>query len=422
MVAVSAVALAATAPGQTAAISAFIDPMTEGLGISRSAISTAYLIGTLVGAAAMPLVGRALDRFGTRATMAAIGAVFGGVLISLALVSSLLGLTAGFVGVRMAGQGALGLTATTAVAVWFTRRRGLAVGLVSAVGAAGISLAPVGLEALISATSWRTAWIVEGLAVWAIVLPLALFGVRNSPADLGQHPDGPTPAGHRPAPSPVGMTLAQARRTGFFWVVLAGVAVAGMLGTAVAFHQIDLLGERGLSATEAAANFLPQTAAALLATLAVGALADRISPRWLTAGCMVALAGGLAWGTVVDPGWSAVGFGFLLGGSAGAIRTLEAAAFPRYFGTTHLGAIRGVVAAVSVGSTAFGPLAFALVHDATDGYGAALLVSAGLPLLVGAAALVLSVPPPLDATSPSRTADRASSACPGETAGTGRGA
>ncbi len=169
-----------------------------------------------------------------------------------------------------------------------------------------------------------------------------------------------------------------------------------MLGTAVAFHQIDLLGERGLSSTEAAANFVPQTAASLVATLAVGALIDRISPRWLTAGCMLALAAGLAWGTAVDPGWSAIGFGLLLGGSAGAIRTLEAGAFPRYFGSTHLGAIRGVVAAVSVGSTAFGPVAYAMVHDATDGYTAALLSSAVLPLLVAVAAVLLPVPRPLD--------------------------
>jgi MFS family permease len=396
MVAVSALALAMTAPGQTAAISAFIDPMTEGLGISRSAISSAYLIGTLVGAAAMPLVGRALDRFGTRATMAAIGAVFGAVLLGLSFVSGLIGLTAGFVGVRMAGQGALGLTATTAVAVWFSRRRGLAVGLVSAVGAAGISLAPIGLEALISATSWRTAWAIEGLAVWAIVIPLALSGVRDSPADLGQRPGGQPPAGPEPTSPPVGATLGQAAHTAFFWVVLVGVAVAGMLGTAVAFHQIDLLGERGLSSSEAAANFLPQTAASLVSTLAVGALIDRISPRRLTAACMLALAAGLAWGVAVDPGWSAVGFGLLLGGSAGAIRTLEAGAFPRYFGTTHLGAIRGVIAAVSVGSTAFGPLAFSLVHDATGGYTAALLASAVLPLLVAAAALLLPVPQPVE--------------------------
>jgi MFS family permease len=394
MVGVSALALAATAPGQTAAISAFINPMTEGLDVSRSAISTAYLIGTLVGAAAMPLVGRALDRFGTRATMAVIGLLFGGVLVGLAFVSSLTGLTAGFIGVRMAGQGALGLTATTAVAVWFTRRRGLALGLVSALGAAGISLAPVGLEALISATDWRTAWMVEGIAVWVIVVPLALFGVRNSPADLGQRADG-RPLDSGPSTSPTGRTVGQAVRTPFFWVVLAGVATAGMLNTAVAFHQIDLLGERGLSNAEAAANFLPQTGAALLATLAVGAVVDRLSGRWLTAACMLGLAAGLVWGTAVDPGWSAIGFGVLIGASGGAIRTLEAGAFPRYFGTTHLGAIRGVVAAVSVGSTAFGPLAFALVHDATGGYAAALLAAAVLPLLVAAAAVLLPVPRPL---------------------------
>ncbi len=392
MVGVSALALALTAPGQTAAISAFIDPITTGLGISRSAISTAYLIGTLTGAVAMPLVGRALDRFGARATMAAIGAVFGTVLIGLSVVGDVVGLTAGFVGVRMAGQGALGLTATTAVAFWFTRRRGLALGIVSAVGAAGISLAPVGLEMLIAVHGWRTAWLVEGIVVWALVIPLALLGVRNTPDDLGQVPDGRVTADQPAPPAVAGATLRRAARTPFFWVVLAGVAVSGMLATAVAFHQIDLLGGRGLSTAEAAANFLPQTAAGLLATLAVGALVDRVDSRWVTAGCMTVLAGGLLWGTVVTPGWSALGFGVAIGAAGGSIRTLEAGAFPRYYGTTHLGTIRGVVAAVSVGSTAFGPVAFALAHDATGGYGTALTVSAALPLAVALGAVLSPTP------------------------------
>ena len=161
----SAIALAATAPGQTTAISAFVDPMITDLGVSRSAISTSYLIGTLTGALAMPWIGRALDRYGVRRTMAVIGAVFGAVLIALATVTSLVGLTAGFVGIRMAGQGALGLTATTATALWFSRRRGTALGLVSAIGASGISLAPVLLERLVSAVGWRQTWAIEGLLV-----------------------------------------------------------------------------------------------------------------------------------------------------------------------------------------------------------------------------------------------------------------
>ncbi|WP_235494704.1 hypothetical protein [Geodermatophilus sp. Leaf369] len=241
---------------------------------------------------------------------------------------------------------------------------------------------------LVSTQGWRTAWLVEGLVVWAVVVPLALLGLRDRPADLGQVPDGRVDT-DRPAPPPVeGRTLRQAARTPFFWVVLAGVAVSGMLATGVTFHQLDLLGERGLSSTEAAANFLPQTAAGLLSTLAVGALVDRFDGRRLAVACMLPLAGGLLWGTVVAPGWSALGFGLTIGAAGGAIRTLEAGSFPRYFGTTHLGSIRGVVASVSVGSTAFGPVAFALVRDATGSYGPALLAGAVLPGLVAVAALL----------------------------------
>lgn len=398
----SAVALAATAPGQTAAVSVFIDPMIRDLDVSRSQIAGAYLVGTLCGAAAMPFVGTALDRHGVRRTMAVVGAVFGAVLVSLSVVSGLVGLTAGFVGIRMMGQGALGLVATTASALWFVRRRGTVLGVVSSAGAAVISLAPIGLERLIAAEGWRTAWAVEGLIVWAVVLPVALLGMKDRPSDLGQVPDGRAVPGSV-APVEWGLTRDVAVRSGFFWVVCAAVAATGMLSTAVAFHQISLLGERGLTPVQAAANFLPQTVAALVATIGTGWLVDRFSPRWATSASMLTLATALVWGAFASPGWSAVGFGLALGLAAGSIRSLEAASFPRYYGTLHLGSIRGVVALVSVGSTAFGPLLFALVRDTTGSYQPALLGSATIPLLVAVAALFVAppaspAPDPLDET------------------------
>jgi MFS family permease len=391
IVAASSAAVVLTAPGQTAAVSAFIEPMLGELGLSRTALSTAYLIGTLTGAAAMPSVGRGLDRLGVRRTMAVVGGVFGAFLIGLSLVTGIVGITAGFVGIRMAGQGALGLTATTATALWFTRRRGMAVGIVSAVGAAGISLAPVLLERLVSAYGWRAVWAGEGVLIWLTVIPLALLVMKDRPEQLGQRPDG---AGRGGAVSPgaVGMTRAEASRTGWFWLVTAAVSVSGMLATAVAFHQISLLGERGLSMTEAAANFLPQTAAALLATFAVGALVDRVSPSLALAGSMLLLAAGLLWGTVVEPGVSAIGFGLTMGAAGGSVRTLEAATVPRVFGTTHLGSIRGLVAAFSVGSTAFGPVLFAVVQEATGSYRPVLVAAALLPLIVAAACLRVREP------------------------------
>jgi MFS family permease len=165
-----------------------------------------------------------------------------------------------------------------------------------------------------------------------------------------------------------------------------------MLSTAVAFHQISLLGERGLSTAEAAANFIPQTVAGLLIMLVTGYLVDRTNARALTAASMVLLALGLVWGTVVDPGLSAIGFGVTLGAGSAAIRALEAAAIPKYFGTRHLGAIRGPMASVGVGSTAFGPVLFAIAYEMTGSYGEVLLAGASLPLLVAVAACLTPSP------------------------------
>lgn len=387
----SCVGLAMTAPGQTTGVSAFINPMIEELGISRSTISTAYLIGTLAGAIALPRIGRMIDRYGIRRMMAVIAGVFGAFLMAMAAVQEVVGLTAGFVGIRMFGQGALSMTATTAVALWFDRRRGLAVGLVSAIGAGCISLAPVGLEALVSVYDWRTVWMIEAGVVWAVVIPMAIFGMRDRPSDLGQLPDG-VPPGDKPAEPPDGMTRREVLRTGLFWVVSGAVTTTGMLGTALAFHQIDLLGEHGLTPTQAAANFVPQTVASLLVTIATGAMIDRLRPQWSVTTSMFLLAIGLLWATQVSPGWSAIGLGLIIGAANGSIRSVEGASFPRYFGTKHLGAIRGVATAMGVGGAAFGPLLFALGRDLAGTYTPVLIASAAIPLAVGIAAFVVPAP------------------------------
>ena len=387
----AAIALALTGPGQTYGVSVFVDPMIEDLGISRTQMTTAYLIGTLVGALALPWIGQAIDRFGVRRTMAIIGALFGGLLIGMSLVSNIVGLTAGFIGIRMMGQGALNLTATTAVALWFTRKRGLAMGIVAAAGGVGMTLIPLLSERLIVDIGWRNTWLVEGLAVWVIVLPIALLGIRNRPSDVGQHVDGDSATDAPPA-EVWGVTRKEALRSSFFWLVTIAVATISTITTAVVFHQIDLLGSRGLTPTEAAANFLPQTVATLIATLGIGALADRVSPRIVLITSMAMMAGGLLLATAVTPGLLAIAFGMLIGAAGGAMRVVEATELPRYFGTLHIGAIRGVVTSVGIAGAAVGPVLFSLGHDVTGNYTAVLLASVALPVLVAFGALLVRLP------------------------------
>ena len=173
--------------------------------MARTALSTAHLVGTLTGAAAMPLVGRALGTYGVRRTMAVVGVVFGAFLLGLSFVTGIVGVTAGFVGIRMAGHGALGLTATTATALWSSRRRGVAVGTVSAAGAAGISLAPLLLERLVAEHGWRAVRAGESVLVRLTVVPLELLVVHDRPGELGQvrtASDGPASLVRRPGAPP----------------------------------------------------------------------------------------------------------------------------------------------------------------------------------------------------------------------------
>ncbi len=305
IVAIASVVLGMSGPGQTIGVSVFVDPMIQTLELTRSQVSGAYLVGTLTGAVAQPRIGRFIDDLGARVTMLVVGGVFGVVLAAMAGVTGLITLVIGFTGIRMLGQGGLTLVATTSVAPWFERRRGTAVGVTTAAGSAMFSLVPFVAAFVIDRLGWRVAWLAMGALVWLVVLPLALRGMIDHPVHVGQIADGhrtPTsrrggthahepleavPTGRRAsgATEPA-FTRAQAMRTSMFWAIASAAATTALIATGLAFHQIDLLGEQGLTPIEAAANFVPQMLAALGATLLVGPWSTAsppvgcCSPRW----------------------------------------------------------------------------------------------------------------------------------------------
>lgn len=122
--------------------------------------------------------------------MLIIGVAFGAVLVGMAGVRGIVALTAGFIGIRLLGQGSVSLTSTTAVALWFDRFRGVAIGLSNAVGGGLMSLAPLVLDVAIARFDWRIAWVLAGVTVWVVVVPIARWGLRNNPAEIAQRLDG----------------------------------------------------------------------------------------------------------------------------------------------------------------------------------------------------------------------------------------
>jgi len=425
MVGLAALMLGLTGPGQTVGVSVFVDPMIDALAITRSELSAAYLVGTLLASAALPRVGRALDTYGTRRTLLVVALGLGTALAGMSLVTGLVTLALGFVGIRMLGQGSLSLVATNAVAPWFARRRGFAIGVVTAVGSSLMALLPLLSTWSIGLVDWRATWLVLAGLVVVVLVPVALRGFVDRPADVGQRPDGAAAPRVDAASSSAAVgaaapraattaaedddasdrpwrdhTRAEALRTPMLWALIGGSVATGMLTTALNFHQIDLLGEQGLTRVEAAANFLPQTVATFSTVLLVGSLVDRIAPRWILLASMALLATAMLVVPVVRPGLSAVGYGMAIGASGAAARALEAGAVPLLYGLRHLGAIRGVVVALGGASTALGPLALSLGRDVSGAYAPVLRWLVLLP--AGVALLGLLAPFPGDPDAPPR--------------------
>lgn len=369
-----------TGPGQTIGVAVFIDHFVDDLHLSRAQISGAYLVGTLIGATLLPAVGRFIDRRGVRRVQVLIGLLFSLALVNMSFVNGLVWLTLGFTGIRLLGQGSLSLVATVTVSLSFVRNRGTAIGIFSTVSSSLMALVPVALAVVISQVGWRSAWLVSAVVVAMTVAPIAWFGLRGLPTGTSTAP--PTTA-DEPRPATNGsFDRAQAMRTRAFWLLVAISSTASMLGTALNFHQIDLLGETGISKTAAAALFIPQVIGATIAGLSVGYIGDRIGTRYLPAAGMVLLISAHWLAAIVGPGAVAFIYAVVLGAAGGATRTITATLVPAWFGTDHLGSIQGSLTLFGVGASALGPVALALTESAFGSYPPALLALSTLPVAV----------------------------------------
>ena len=73
---------------------------------------------------------------------------------------------------------------------WFTRRRGLAIGIVTSASAVGGIVAPVLITFLIMRVGWRSTMGLFDVLLWIVPFLLIIFVIRERPEDIGLHPDG----------------------------------------------------------------------------------------------------------------------------------------------------------------------------------------------------------------------------------------
>lgn len=390
-----------TSPGQTYAVSVFIEHFIQDLGISRSLVSTLYTAGTLGGSLALPILGRLIDRKGPRVVAVIITILFGLACIYMGFVDNAIMLGIGFLATRMFGQGGLGLVSQHVMNQWWVRRRGAIMGL-SGLGLAllGVGGFPALTNYLVTLYGWRLTYPMLGGVILLIMLPVAIVLFRNRPEHFGLLPDGGQPVAadeanqrlDQPPLAEENWTPAEAMHTAAFWVVTLGVAAIAMLSTGLFFHMVGIFTDNNLSAAHAAYVYAPIAITTALTNLASGVLVDRIPVRVLLAMALLIQALSLWLAQSLDSISLAVAYGIALGATSGLMRTVSGVAWADYFGRLHLGSISGTATTILIAGSALGPVPLGVARDAFGSYDVALLAMILLPLLLAAASLFTGKP------------------------------
>lgn len=388
-------------PGQTYSNSAFIDEYIRDFGWSRSEVSGLYSAATLVAGLIMIFVGRFIDKFGQRTMMVTVGSVFAIACFFNSIVSSMWMLAIGFFLIRLLGQGSMSLIPNTLVAQWFIKKRGFAFSIMTLGSFASAMVFPIVNTWLIDTWDWQFAWRFWGILLLVVFVPIAFFGVRNKPEEMGLEPDGfKSKQGNTIRPimgTPVkgseqDWTLKEAMNTKAFWAILICVGIPAMVNTGITFHIISIFGSNKLS---------PEMAAMVLSLMAVvgipmsfvsGYITEKVKTNYLLVTIFVIEIILLLMLLVTTNFIMAILFGTLWGIANGFERIGLNVIWPNYFGRKHIGSINGIGATMGVLGSAFGPLPFGIGFDIFHNYTPVLLVTLIFPIVGVFCALIARKP------------------------------
>jgi len=353
-----------------------------------------------VGGFSLPFWGQQPDRHRSRKMVTIVAFLFGLACIYMGFVQNAMMIGLGFIFVRMLGQGSLGLISQTVINQWWVKKRGTIMGISGLLAALlGTGIFPSLVYWLISAFTWRWAYIILGVGLLVIMVPVGLIFFRNRPEDYGLYPDGESQKSAADDDTTIqditgeeSWTLKEAIHTVAFWVYGLGLTMFTMLITGITFHLVSIFQNQGLEPALAAGVFLPMAIAAAGANFLSGYLSDRIPLRYLLAAGLLFQAVSSMLTLWISTSASVLLFGIVVGIASGIPRALSSVVWPALYGRKHLGSIYGFASSLTIIGAALGPIPFGYAYDLTGSYQPVLWTAAIITFLFAAFSLLTPEP------------------------------
>ena len=347
--------------GQTFFISLFSGEIRNAFNLSHGMFGILYSVATLTSAILFFWLGKLTDQFNLTVLGLITLGILSGFSFLLSSAETLHILFLSLLGLRLFGQSMISHIAVTAMARWFSKKRGRALSIALMGHPIGEALLPSLITFFLFQYTWREIWVGIGTCIIIIFLPLVYWLGRHLKSNNHDSSNsGLTKSKKKLIDS---WNRSQVLKDLRFYQVLPGLLASPFIVTGVFFHQIHLIETKSWSITLLASSYPFFALSVIGVTFGAGWIIDRFGTVHLLRFFLLPLAFGLLLIVATDKAFAIPIFMILMGASAGSATIVISTLWVELYGINYLGSIRSMFFSMVVLATSISPALMGLLLD-----------------------------------------------------------
>jgi MFS family permease len=345
----------------------FFKPVLAEFGWTRAITSGAYSLNTILSGFLAIIAGRLTDRLGSRLVITVGGVCFGLGYLLMSRVTTVWQIYVFYGVLTGIGAACIWVPLMSSVSRWFVKRKVLMSGIISSGVSVGVVAMPLLANHLIATYSWRTSYLIIGLAVLAVCTIAAQF-LKGKPTQTIQPGSSSSEVKEGTKPVYLGLSVEEALRTRRFWMLSALFLLFGFCMNVVFVHLVPHATDAGVSPAAAALLLSIIGGVSIAGRLGLGNIGDKLGGRRTLIITLIFLSVAFFWLLFTSELWALYVFAVIFAVGYGAMSAIMAPIVDEFFGLVSHGAIFGFIfLAMNIGG-AIGPLVAGRLFDTAGSY------------------------------------------------------
>ncbi|WP_211750440.1 MFS transporter [Paenibacillus sp. Marseille-Q4541] len=203
----------------------FLKSVSNDLGVGMGSLSLYFSVSAIITMIFLPIGGKLMAKYDTRLILIIAVVLQAGAFALFGLMNSVWGWYILAIPLAVGGVFLTVIAGPVLINQWFKKSKGLALGIMGAAGGALGAIAQPVVGNLIANQGWRSSYMIVGITVIVIVIPIVFLLIRKSPAEKKTLPYGAGSAAANTTKNSSeeenkGVTLAVAKKSSAFYALM----------------------------------------------------------------------------------------------------------------------------------------------------------------------------------------------------------